>query len=93
MAERVAQLGRGHARENLTRGLLARCSTAILQHTRNRGCVTMREAIRLTDANRPVLKAHPPAFVERVSIACLATVKGGLYARTVRPISGKDAAS
>ena len=68
MAEQCAQLERRLAREDLALGSLAPLSEAILQCARERGRVTMGDAIRLTDAKRPTLKAHFTKLVERGSL-------------------------
>ena len=46
------------AREDLALGSLAPLSEAIIRYARERGRITIGEAIRLTDAKRPTLKAH-----------------------------------
>jgi Fic family protein len=89
MAEQCAQLERRLAREDLALGSLAPLSEAILQYARERGRITMGEAIRLTDAKRPTLKAHFTKLVARGSLIRHGTGKGSWYAPTVGPIGGR----
>ena len=49
----------------------------------------MGDAIRLTDAKRPTLKAHFTKLVERGSLVRHGKGKGTWYAPTVGPIGGK----
>ena len=89
MAEQCAQLERRLAREDLALGSLAPLSEAILQYARERGRVTMGDAIRLTGAKRPTLKAHFTKLVERGSLVRHGTGKGSWYAPTVGPVGGE----
>ena len=89
MAEQCAQLERRLAREDLALGPLAPLSEAILQCARERGRVTMGDAIRLTGAKRPTLKAHFTKLVERGSLVRHGKGKGCWYAPTVGPVGGK----
>ena len=79
MAEQVAQLERRLARDELALGPLAPLSEAILRHARERGRITMGEAIRLTGAKRPTLKAHFAKLVERGSLVRHGIGKGSWY--------------
>ena len=88
MAEQIAQLERRLAREELALGSLAPLSGAILEHARERGRITMGEAIRLTNAKRPTLKAHFIKLVERGSLVRHGTGKGTWYTPTVGPAGG-----
>lgn len=69
-------------------GSLAPLSEAIVQHARERGRITMGEAIRLTHAQRPTLKSHFARLVERGSLVRHGTGKGTWYAPTVGPAGG-----
>ena len=88
MAEQIAQLERRLAREELALGSLAPLSGAILEHARERGRITMGDAIRLTNAKRPTLKAHFTKLVERGSLVRHGTGKGTWYTPTVGPAGG-----
>lgn len=88
MAEQVAQLERRLAREELALGSLAPLSEAILQHARERGRITMGEAIRMTNAKRPTLKTHFAKLVERGSLVRHGAGKGTWYAPTFGPTGG-----
>lgn len=85
MTEQIAQLERRLAHEELALGSLAPLSEAILQHARERGRITMGEALRLTNAKRPTLKSHFARLVERGSLVRHGTGKGTWYAPTVGP--------
>lgn len=89
MAEQCAQLERRLAREDLALGSLALLSEAIVRYARERGRVTMGEAIRLTDAKRPTLKAHFAKLVERGSLVRHGTGKCSWHAQTAGPVGGK----
>jgi len=80
MAEQVAQLERRLAREEFALGPLAPLSEAIFRHARERGRITMGEAILLTGAKRPTLKAHFAKLVERGALVRHGIGKGSWYA-------------
>lgn len=83
IAEQVAQLERRLAREAVVLGSLPPLSETVLRHAREAGRITMGEAIRLTGAKRPTLKAHFAKLVDRGSLVRHGIGKGSWYAPTV----------
>jgi Fic family protein len=88
MAEQVAQLGQRLTREDRALGVLPPLSEMILQCARERGRITMGEAIRLTAAKRPTLKLHFAKLVERGKLVRHGVGKGTWYAPAVAPAGG-----
>ena len=65
LAEQVRRLEKKVERENIVLAPLPELSLAIVEFTREHGRITMREAIRLTNASRNTLKLHFRTLVER----------------------------
>jgi Fic family protein len=86
MAEQAAQLERRLAREDLAIGSLPPLSEEILRYAHERGRITIGEAIRLTDAKRPTLKAQLAKLVARGSLVRHGIGKGSWYAPAVGPV-------
>lgn len=79
VAEQTAQLARRMAAEDLAAGSLPPLSAAIEGHARAHGRVTMAEALRITGAKRPTLKAHFARLVERGVLDRHGTGRGSWY--------------
>jgi Fic family protein len=88
IAEQVAQLEQRLTREDRALGVLPPLSEMILQCARERGRITMGEAIRLTAAKRPTLKLHFAKLVERGKLVRHGVGKGTWYAPAVAPAGG-----
>ena len=79
MAEQVAQLERRLAQMDQAAPPLPPLSSAIVEHVRMQGRVTMAEAIRITGAKRATLKQHMKRLVDHGVLAHHGTGKGSWY--------------
>lgn len=79
MAEQVAQLERRLAQMDQVAPPLPPLSSAIVEHVRMQGRVTMAEAIRITGAKRATLKQHLKRLVDRGVLTRHGVGKGCWY--------------
>lgn len=79
LQEQVRVLERKLERERLVLAPLPVPAQRILEHVRNHGRITMREAVQLTGANRNALKVQVRALVERGQLKQLGEGRGACY--------------
>ena len=80
LAEQVRRLNRKVEREKLVLASLSELSLQIVEFAREHGCITMGDAIRLTNGNRNTLKQHFRALVEQGHLSQRGAGRGVWYA-------------